>query len=178
MKLGGLLKTKKKFVLFAIFLVSCKSNFVLKSLDETYFTDGQIFLSSSTLMTSYSYEFTNEKYLLKARSNFHPFKVEDVHLIESGKYIQKRNKIFLEPEQKICYTLGLSNSNEDQLIPYNSMGLIPDYFLVSKDTLSESQQLQLNFSEVILTLHSLPDKIVLTDNTNKKTYKLSSKEES
>jgi len=125
---------------FMLLLWGCHPKGLLKALDGTHFSDEVIFLSSSTLRTSYSYNFQNGHYTKFAKNNQSgEMKVFEA---ESGLYKLKGDIVTLSPEKKRCYSI-----TSESYISFESSGFDEnDMIYLHKDTLSEKQIINLGFT--------------------------------
>lgn len=132
------MKYLKLIIVFC--LIGCTPTMKLNQLSGTVYIDNVVFLSSSMLDTSYSYEFDSNTYSKRATDNTNG-KFE-YYIVELGDYLIVNDSLKIFPKSKLCQILP--NSKRDTFyFTYEKVGLSKEMKMInlnSKSNLDDSPQ--------------------------------------
>lgn len=142
-----------KWILWVLIL-SSSTSFGQPTLEGIEFSDGAKFISSSHYGFSWTYKFGKNDYQLYL---FYHYESPKTYLFEEGNYVYQKGQVVFKPKKKIiCEITGVARFECRATDPAEG-------FLVSSDSLSEKEIIDLSFTDRVCQISTDADKLTFKD---------------
>jgi hypothetical protein len=141
--------------IFWVLILCSSTGFGQSSLEGAEYSDGVIFISSETYGWSWTYKFGKNEYQLYL---FFHYDSPKTYLFEEGNYTLKNEELVFKPKKKLLCELT-------EAVRYACLKGqdTVDGFLVSIDSLSKNEIIDLSFTDRVCKISTEADKLTFKD---------------